>query len=63
MSRPLPLLPTSQPDDAPEAWRESLARGLADIEAGRTVSIDTAIERLRQRVARMKAAPTGTTKP
>jgi hypothetical protein len=42
-------------DNTPRGWIDSLARGKAEIEAGRSVPMEPFLDRLRASIARMKA--------
>jgi hypothetical protein len=42
-------------DNTPRDWLDSLARGKAEIEAGKTVPLEPFLDRLRASIARMKA--------
>jgi len=41
-------------DNTPRGWLDSLARGKAEIEAGKSVPLEPFLERLRASIARMK---------
>jgi hypothetical protein len=43
-------------DNTPRDWLDSLARGKAEIEAGKTVPLEPFLDRLRASIARMKAS-------
>lgn len=48
--------PDDAPRDAPQAWLDSIARGEADLAAGRLVSGAAIKRRIRQSIAEMQAA-------
>jgi hypothetical protein len=41
-------------DNTPRGWLNSLARGKAEIETGKTVPLEPFLDRLRASIARMK---------
>lgn len=64
MNKPMHFVPTPAPrrETAPAGWVESLERSMAEIEAGQTVPIELALDRLRASIARMEAKRAGTDK-
>jgi hypothetical protein len=42
-------------DNTPEGWVASLAQSKAEVEAGKAVPLEPVLDRIRARIARMKA--------